>query len=776
MSTLHSSSPENFEALKHVPETPHVAVGLPSIISSVKHVFGQMPIGRGFTALKNLNQKGGVDCPSCAWADPDGHRSELGEYCENGAKAIADEATTTKADAHFFEKYSISQMSAASDYWLGQQGRLTQPMVLWEGETHYTPISWEQAFEKIAEELQILESPDEAIFYTSGRSSNEAAFLYQLFVRQFGTNNLPDCSNMCHESSGVALGETIGLGKGSVTLDDFEHAEVIMIMGQNPGTNHPRMLSSLEQAKRNGATIVSVNPLVETGLLAFKNPQSVKAMLGTGTQLTDMYLQIQINGDLALIKALLILLFEAEAQHPGQVWDQTFIKEKTTGYELLKEELSQYNVAQLAEDCGLPLEPIKQLAQLLAQKKKIIICWAMGITQHKNAVYTIREITNLLLLKGSIGKKGAGVCPVRGHSNVQGDRTMGIFHLPPQKLVSKLREVFNFDPPEHEGLDVVASIKAMYEKKAKVFLALGGNFLAAAPDTEYTAQALQNCNLTVHISTKLNRSHLVGGKTALILPCLGRTDKDVQPSGEQFLSTENSMGVVQMTKGVLTPLSEDLKSEPYIVANIAHKVLGTTRSVNWKHLAENYDAIRELIASTIDGFKDMNTKVRQQGGFYLPNGPREAIFNVEGQKAKLTVNAWERIVLKNNELLMMTIRSHDQFNTTIYGLNDRYRGIYNERRVIFMNVQDMAKASLQQYDIVNLYSSYEGVERKAEKFIVIPYSIPVQCVATYFPEANPLVPLQSVADKSHTPTSKSVIITLKKVGYYDKQKRVAVYE
>lgn len=775
MSSLHSASPEEFEALKHVSETPQVAVGLPSIVSSVKHVFGQMPLGRGFTALKHLNQKGGVDCPSCAWADPDGHRSELAEYCENGAKAIADEATTTKADNLFFEKYSVAQMSEESDYWLGQQGRLTHPMVLEEGATHYTPIAWEQAFTIIANHLKALSSPDEAIFYTSGRSSNEAAFLYQLFVRQFGTNNLPDCSNMCHESSGVALGETIGLGKGSVTLEDFEHAEVIMIMGQNPGTNHPRMLSSLEQAKHNGATIVSINPLIETGLLAFKNPQSVKAMLGSGTQLTDMYLQIRINGDLALIKALLILLFEAEEREPGKIWDQEFVREKTTGYEDLKAQLGQYKVSELAEDCGLQVEQIKQLAQVLAQKKKIIVCWAMGITQHKNAVYTIREITNLLLLKGSIGKKGAGVCPVRGHSNVQGDRTMGIFHLPPQKLVSKLKQVFDFEPPTHEGLDVVASIKAMYEKKASVFLALGGNFLAAAPDTEYTAQALRNCDLTVHVSTKLNRSHLVTGKTALILPCLGRTDKDVQPLGEQFLSTENSMGVVQMTKGVLSPLSEHLKSEPYIVANIAHEVLGARSKINWKHLAENYDAIRDLIAATIEGFEDMNSKVRQEGGFYLPNGPREAQFNVEGNKAKLTVNAWERILLNDNELLMMTIRSHDQFNTTIYGLNDRYRGIYNERRVIFMNLSDMERAHLNQYDIVNLYSNYEGVERKAEKFIVIPYAIPPKCVATYFPEANPLVPLHSVADKSHTPTSKSVVITMKKIGQYDKQKKVAVY-
>lgn len=768
-------SPEEFDALKHNPHIPKVAVGLPSVISSVKHVFGQMPISRGVKVMMKLNQKGGVDCPSCAWADPDGRRSQLGEYCENGAKAIADEAMTAKADAYFFEQYSINELIAQSDFWLGLQGRLAQPMIVREGSDRYEPITWDEAFTLIAEHLKELHSPDEAIFYTSGRSSNEAAFLYQLFVRQFGTNNLPDCSNMCHESSGVALGETLGLGKGSVTLDDFEHAEVIIVMGQNPGTNHPRMLTSLAQAKANGAKIVSINPLIEPGLLAFKNPQSLTAMLGSGVTLTDQYLQININGDLALFKALLILLFQAEAERPGTVFDQDFINTKTEGLGALREELNGYNVEQLSKDCGIALSEIQKLAKLLAEKQRIIVCWAMGITQHKNAVYTIREITNLLLLKGSIGKKGAGVCPVRGHSNVQGDRTMGIFHLPPQKLMTKLKDLFGFDPPKHEGYDVVAAIKAMYEKKGKVFFALGGNFLAAAPDTAYTAQALRNCELTVHVSTKLNRSHLIHGRKGLILPCLGRADKDLQPSGEQFVSTENSMGVVQMSKGVLEPVSTELKSEPYIVARLAHEVLGKASMINWLALSENYDAIRELIAQTIDGFEDMNAKVRQDGGFYLPNGPREAKFNTLSGKAKLTQNPWEVIPLKADELMMMSIRSHDQFNTTIYGLNDRYRGIYNERRLIFMNADDIQYHGLEQYDIVDLYSHYKGVERKAEKFIVVAYDIPTKCVATYFPESNPLVPLDSVAEKSNTPTSKSVIINLKRIGKYLKKERVAEY-
>jgi molybdopterin-dependent oxidoreductase alpha subunit len=764
-------TPKKFDEInKKAPAT--VAVGLPAVVSSIKHVFGQMPLGRGSKILLKLNQKHGVDCPSCAWADPDGHRSGLGEYCENGAKAIADEATTTKAEVTFFQKYSVAQMAAESDYWLGQQGRITQPMIVREGKSYYEEISWDEAFKIIASHLKTLPSADQAIFYTSGRSSNEAAFLYQLFVRQYGTNNLPDCSNMCHESSGVALTETIGLGKGSVTLEDFEHAEVIIVMGQNPGTNHPRMLSSLEKAKENGATIIAVNPLIETGLLAFKNPQSVKAMMGSGTKITDIYLQIKINGDLALVKALMKLLFEAEAANPRTVFDHEFIQNKTQDFEILKADLDTYNLSELANDAGLDLQLIHQVADLLSKKKKIIVCWAMGITQHKNAVYTIREITNLLLAKGSIGKKGAGVCPVRGHSNVQGDRTMGIFHLPPAKLTQKLKDIFEFDPPTQKGLDVVESIEAMHQGKAKVFFALGGNFISAAPDTNFTAQAFKNCDLTVHVSTKLNRSHLVHGKTGIILPCLGRTDKDIQASGPQFVTTENSMGVVQMSKGILEPLSDKMMSEPAIVARLAHETLGSNSKLDWLKLTENYDAIRELIATTIDGFADMNQKVRQDAGFYLPNGPREARFTTDSGKGKFTINDWSPIKLGQNEFLMMTIRSHDQFNTTVYGLNDRYRGIFNERRIVFMNSDDIDAQGLQQYDIVNLYSHYQGEKRTAEKFIVVSYSIPRGNLATYFPEANTLVPLHSFADKSQTPTSKSVVVTLEKVGRYDYAKKM----
>jgi molybdopterin-dependent oxidoreductase alpha subunit len=768
-----NQTPEEFESLKHKSDSVKVAVGIPSVVSGVKHIFGQMPVLRGLKTISRLNQKGGVDCPSCAWADPEGHRSRMAEYCENGLKAIADEATTTKADPEFFRKYSVKELTGQSDFWLGQHGRITHPMIIREGAEHYEQIGWEDVFNLIADHLNRLSTPHQAVFYTSGRSSNEAAFLYQLFVRQYGTNNLPDCSNMCHESSGVALTETIGLGKGSVTLEDFEKAEVIIIMGQNPGTNHPRMLTSLEKAKHNGASVISVNPLLEPGLLAFSNPQTIAGITGKSTSLSDLYYQIKINGDLAFLKALIKILIAADEKNPGKVLDKEFIADLTQGFEELKAELDNYSLEKLCAECGIPLSEINKLADLLIAKNRIIVCWAMGITQHKNAVNTIREIVNLLLMKGSIGKPGAGVCPVRGHSNVQGDRTMGIFHHPPAKLVKKLKDVFDIDVPEEEGFDVVHAIKAMYSGAAKVFLALGGNLMAAAPDTHFTAQAFRNCDLTVQISTKLNRSHLVHGKIGIILPCLGRTDKDMQKSGQQFLSTENSMGVVQMTRGILQPLSDEMKSEPWIVANIAHTTLGKRSKFDWLSLTDNYDKIRELIAESIDGFEDMNARIRRDGGFWLPNGPREARFNVPGGKAKFTVNQWKPLTLKNDELLLMTIRSHDQFNTTIYGMNDRYRGIYNERRVLFMSHEDMKRSGLKQYDIVDIFSNYDNVERKAEKFILIEYSIPEQCIAAYYPETNPLIPIDSIAEKSNTPASKSVIVKLKKAGRYDVQTKKA---
>lgn len=760
MSKINPQPPTDFTGIETT-EPVKEAAGFTAVFSSMKHVFGVMPVRRGLKSLLSLNQKGGVDCPSCAWPDPDGERSKIAEYCENGAKAIAEEATTRKVTPVFFQKYSVAELSQKSDYWLGQQGRLTHPLVLREGQTHYEKISWEESFKLIGHQLNSLLSPDEAIFYTSGRTSNEAAFLYQLFIRMYGTNNMPDCSNMCHESSGSALGETLGLGKGSVKLDDFEKAEVIMILGQNPGTNHPRMLSALEKAKRAGAKIISVNPLVEAGLLKFKHPQEMRDVVFGGEKLTDIYLQIRINGDLALLKAMNKLLLEAERKL-GNVLDKDFIISQTENYENYVKSLESENLEQLSEVCGIALDEIKAATQLLIDHKKIIVCWAMGLTQHKNSVVTIREVVNLLLLKGSIGIEGGGTCPVRGHSNVQGDRTMGIYEKPPKVLLDNLQKVFGFEPPRKHGFDTVAAIKAMSDKRAKVFIGMGGNFLSATPDTEFTAKALQNCDLTVHISTKLNRSHLIHGKTALILPTLGRTDLDLQANGEQFVSVEDSMGVVHSSKGNLKPISEHLLSEPAIVAGIAKATLKST-ILDWDKLVANYDNIRDLIEKTIAGFAKYNQRVRQDGGFYLPNLPRERKFGTESAKAKFSINELKTIQLVDNEYLMMTIRSHDQFNTSIYGLDDRYRGIYHERRIIMMNETDMTEAKLEKYQVVNLFNNHGGVERVAEKFIVVPYNIPRKCVATYFPEANVLVPIDSFADISKTPTSKSVVIRIKPI-------------
>ncbi len=767
----HAQPPPNLTGLT-LTQPKDSAAGLSAVLSTAKHILEEMNLSKGVAVLSKLNQKGGIDCMSCAFPDPK-ERSSIAEYCENGAKAIAEEATDKRITADFFAHYSVQELSEQSDYWLGKQGRLTQPMILRAGKKHYEPIAWEEAFAFIAEQLNALSSPDEAIFYTSGRTSNEAAFLYQLFVRQFGTNNLPDCSNMCHESSGVALSETLGIGKGSVTLEDFEKAELIMIVGQNPGTNHPRMLSALQKAKKKGVKILTINPLKETGLLSFKHPQHPTDWIGKGTELTDLYLQVKINGDVALLKALMLCLLanedlsaienlEKNSQHKvgKKAIDYDFIQKQTTGFEAFLADLKKYNLEDLAEQSGVDIAEIKKAADLLSKHHKIIACWAMGLTQHKNAVGNIQEVVNLLLLKGSIGKEGAGTCPVRGHSNVQGDRTMGIVEKPKPEFLDRLGEVFQFTPPRKHGYDTVTAIKAMYEGKAKVFIGLGGNFLSATPDTEYTAKALQNCNLTVHISTKLNRSHLIHGKNALILPCLGRTEKDVQASGEQFVSVENSMGIVHSSKGILPPASKFLLSEPAIVAGLAKATLEEKSTVDWDKMIENYDRIRDKIAQVIAGFEDYNQRIRNPDGFYLPNGAREGKFHTSNKKAHFTINELPKHELQEDEFLMMTIRSHDQFNTTIYGLNDRYRGIFNERRVVLINPKDMEKFGWQAQQVVDLCSNYHGEQRIAKTFMLVPYEIPQQCIATYFPETNVLVPIDLKADRSNTPVSKSVIVKI----------------
>lgn len=741
-----------------ITRTPDYAAGMKAVVIALKNIFDRMPKGKSLKVLNKLNKKDGLDCPGCAWPDPD-HRSKLGEYCENGVKAIAEEAMEARANPTFFAKHSIKELQAQSDYWLGQQGRLTHPMIIRPGGTHYEETTWDEANKIIGENLNALDSPNDAAFYTSGRTSNEAAFLYQLFVRMYGTNNLPDCSNMCHESSGVALSRTVGIGKGSVTLDDLYQADLILIFGQNPATNHPRMLSSLERAKANGAKVVSINPLKEIGLVKFKNPQTIKGVVGGGTVISDLYLQVRINEDVALLKAAMIKLYERAKTNPD-ILDEAFIADKTAGYEAFKADLDQQDLSALVERTGLPESEIDAFVDLLAARKKVITCWGMGLTQHVNGVDNIQEVVNLLLMKGSVGKPGAGTCPVRGHSNVQGDRTMGIAERPSKDLLNKISENFGFTPPQEDGYSVIDAIKAMHEEKVKVFIGMGGNFLSAAPDTHYTAEGFNKCNLTVHISTKLNRSHLTHGKTALILPSMGRTDKYMKNGKSQFVSVENSMGVVHTTQGLLQPPSEFVESEPVIVANIAKATL-TQDKVDWDFLIEDYSNIRDLIEKTIAGFENYNERLKKPSGFELPNGARTGNFTTPNKKANFTVNKLSENNCSAEEFLMMTTRSHDQFNTTIYGLDDRYRGVFNGRMVVFMNEDDAKAKGLNKGDLVTLYNNYDNTERVVEDFAVVPYNIPKGCLATYFPEANPLVPLGLHAHSSHTPASKSVKVKIR---------------
>ena len=753
-----AQSPEALSEIKLKKPSKHAA-GLPSIYSAIKHTREETGFFRGMKLLRQANQTDGFDCPGCAWPDPE-DRSVLGEYCENGAKAVAEEATLKRVTADFFARHSVYDLSRQPDMWLGKQGRLMQPMVLRKNASHYEPISWEDAFAMVASVLNQLDSPDKAVFYTSGRTSNEAAFLFQLFGRQFGTNNFPDCSNMCHESSGAGLGEVIGIGKGTVKLEDFYVAENIVVIGQNPGTNHPRMLSALQKAKRNGCKILHINPLPETGLKQFKHPQEVLQWVSSGTKLADQFLQVRINGDVALLKGLMKRMLEIEDNQPGSVLPADFIRHKTTGISLFLADLRAESWQTIIEESGVTREEIKQAAQVLISSDKTIVCWAMGLTQHKNAVANIQSCVNLLLMRGSMGIPGAGACPVRGHSNVQGDRTVGITSNPKPAFLDALATRFDFEPPRKPGLDTVEAMKAMHAGNVNVFFALGGNFLSATPDTEYTAEGLKKCRLTVQVSTKLNRSHLITGQEALILPCLGRTEQDVQAGKSQFVSVENSMGLVHKSQGSLEPASSHLLSEPAIVCKLALATLGDRSKLDWNAMMKDYDAIRSAIEATLPGFESYNERVRKPNGFYLPNGPREGTFNTPDGKARFTVHPIPRHNLAPSQYMMMTIRSHDQFNTTIYGLDDRYRGILGERRVVMMNPEDIEAAGFKEKDVVNLVSHFEGEERLARNFYVVPFSIPRRCVATYFPEANVLVPVGLTAEKSNTPASKSVVISI----------------
>jgi molybdopterin-dependent oxidoreductase alpha subunit len=758
-SRVQAQPPEETAPLEIKPIS-RVSGGIPSVLSAAKYTFKEMGVVRGLRTLRQVNQKQGIDCPGCAWPEPDGERSHF-EFCEEGAKHVADEATTKRVTPEFFKQWSVTELAQQPDQWLNQQGRITHPMWLREGADHYEVINWEDAFALVANELNSLASPDEAIFYTSGRTSNEAAFLYQLFVRQFGTNNLPDCSNMCHESTGTGLKETLGFGKGTVTLADFDLADAIFVIGQNPGTNHPRMLTSLMQAKRRGCKIVHINPLPEVGLDRFKHPREVWTWLGKGTKLADLFLQVRINGDVALLKGIMKEVLDAEERRPGQVLDQEFIDSHTSGFAEFKAALSKAHWGDILDQSGVTKVKVEDAARIFIKSERVIFCWAMGLTQHKNAVANIQEIVNLMLLRGQLGKAGAGLCPVRGHSNVQGDRTMGIWVQSSEEFLDKLGNEFGFEAPRRRGLDTVHAIQAMHSGEAKVFFALGGNFLSATPDTEYTAEALRRCRFTAQVSTKLNRAHLITGKQALILPCLGRTEIDEQESGPQLVTTENSMAVVEGWQGRLPPASPELLSEPAIVVGLAKAVLGTRSNIDWDGLLANYDRIREHIEAVVPGFADYNQRARQPGGFYLPNPISNLEFKTEDGRAHFTVHELPRHDLKPGQFLMMTMRSHDQFNTTIYGLDDRYRGIHNGRRVVFLNAEDIRFCGLHDGQIVDLISHFEGEERIAHRFRIVQYSIPRRCAATYFPETNVLVPVRNFADKSHTPASKSVVISIR---------------
>ncbi|MFE6721014.1 FdhF/YdeP family oxidoreductase [Streptomyces albidoflavus] len=741
-----------------VGEVQHAAAGLPAVAHSLRMSARQMGVRRTALTLLRVNQKDGFDCPGCAWPEPD--KRHAAEFCENGAKAVAEEATLRRVTPAFFAEHSVAGLAERSGYWLGQQGRLTEPMHLAEGADHYTPVSWERAFELIAGELKALSSPDEALFYTSGRTSNEAAFLYQLFAREFGTNNLPDCSNMCHESSGSALTETIGVGKGSVLLEDLYQADLIIVAGQNPGTNHPRMLSALEKAKQGGAKIITVNPLPEAGLERFKNPQTVKGM-ARGTALTDLFLQIRLGGDQALFRLLNSLILKT----PGAV-DEEFVAAHTEGYEEFAATAAKADWEETLTATGLQRAEVEEALRMVLASERTVVCWAMGLTQHKHSVPTIREVVNFLLLRGNIGRPGAGVCPVRGHSNVQGDRTMGIFERPAPAFLDALEREFGFTPPRHHGLDVVRAIRALRDGEAKVFLAMGGNFVAASPDTEVTEAAMRRARLTVHVSTKLNRSHAVTGAHALILPTLGRTERDVQAGGEQFVTVEDSMGMVHASRGRLEPAGPALLSETAIVCRLARAVLGEGSATPWEEFEGHYALIRDRIARVVPGFEEFNARVADPAGFALPHAPRdERRFPTPSGKAHFTAAPVEHPHLPEGRLLLQTLRSHDQYNTTIYGLDDRYRGIRGGRRVVLVHPDDARELGFADGAYADLVGEWkDGVERRAPGFRVVHYPTARGCAAAYYPETNVLVPLDSTADTSNTPASKSVVIRLEPSG------------
>lgn len=738
---------------RHIKHYDKPAGGWDSLKRSYQALRAEGIVGAGARAMLQTNQDRGFDCPGCAW--PDRNPNSTFEFCENGVKAVAAEATAKRLTRDFFAAHSVASMAAQDDFWLEAQGRLTEPMRYDSASDHYIPINWDDAFALIAQQLRALDSPDRAVFYTSGRTSNEAAFLYQLFIREFGTNNLPDCSNLCHEASGVALIEQIGNGKGSVTLEDFEQAEAIFVFGQNPGTNHPRMLGELRAAAKRGCRIVVFNPLRERGLERFVHPQSPADMLlGTHTKIATHYFQPRIGGDLAVLIGIAKIVIERAAL------DDAFIAQYCDGFDAVCATVHSADWREIQCDSGLTQAEIADAAQIYIDSKATIFCWGMGITQHRRSVATIQMLMNLLLLRGNIGKPGAGPCPVRGHSNVQGDRTMGICEKPTPTFLDRLGTEFGFDPPRQPGFDVVAAIEAMESGAAGVFFAMGGNFAAATPDTSRTAAALRRCDLTVQVSTKLNRSHLVHGREALIMPCLGRSEFDEQAEGRQAVTVEDSMSMVHLSAGIRAPASGQLLSEPMIVARLALATLPTS-TTPWRDLVANYDRIRERIARVIPGFIDFNARVRHPGGFHLPHPGRERQFpSVSGRALLIAHPLRDAVTDSAAPFRLMTVRSHDQYNTTVYGLDDRYRGVRGLRRVVFIHRDDLALLGFVAGECVDLHSCWHDGERSVSGFTLVEYDIPRGNLASYFPETNALVPLDSVAERAGTPTSKSIAVRL----------------
>lgn len=735
------------------------AAGVEAVLVSMERGFVQAGVSRTLRSMLRINQRGGFDCPGCAWPESITGARKPAEFCENGAKAIAEEASARTVTPAWWAEHPIAVLREKTEYWLGSQGRITEPMIIRDGETHYTPITWAQAFRTIGEHVNAT-TPDKCVFYTSGRTANETAFMYQLLARSLGTNNLPDCSNMCHESSGSALNPTIGIGKGTVSLEDFEHAELIFVVGQNPGTNHPRMLSALADARKRGARVVAVNPLPEAGFFGFKDPQSVGGMLGKSADVSSDFLQIKVGGDLALFQAFGHLLLTEEERNPGSVIDKAFIDSATDGFEAYKDARKDLDWDATEEATGLTRTEITAIAQLLIGSKATIFCWALGLTQQPHSVPTLKEIINLLLMQGNFGKPGAGACPVRGHSNVQGDRTMGIWEKPGEKLLAALDAEFKINSPRVHGYDSTEALDAFEKDEVDVFVSMGGNFALANSETELLEAGMQRAKLTVHISTKPNRSHVVHGQTSLILPTLGRTDRDDKHAGgPQFLSVEDSMSVIHSTQGRLKPVSEHLLAEPVIVARMATAILGEDHVVPWKAMAEDYDVVRDHISRVLPGFEEFNRRVRGRNGFVLPNPPRDTrSFATDIGKGKFTVSPFEALYAPAGHLILQTVRSHDQYNTTFYGLDDRYRGIKDGRRVILINPEDLVELGLEDKMLVDVISTFGGTERRANRFRLVSYPTAKGCAAAYFPEANALVHRKLVARESNTPGFKAMTV------------------